>query len=106
AKKLGWRVVGIDGYEPFVEAANAAAKREGVSDLCRFEVADIGAFERGRVTRRFDVALMLNLYPSGRASGVLRRWVRSGGVYIVDDAFRGSRRLAGLGHLPTREECR
>lgn len=106
AKSMGWRVVAVDGHGPFVDAAKAAARRAGVSKLCRFEVADVRAFERGRVNRRFDVALMLNLYPCGRACGVLRRWVRPGGVYVVDDAFRGARAGAGLGLVPTRLECR
>lgn len=84
AKRLGCRVFGFDAYPPFVEAARRATERAGVQPLCRFERNTAEAF----FTRphRFDAAVMLNLWPVGRASGALRGAVRPGGVYLIDDA--------------------
>ena len=56
ASRLGCRVVGVDGFEPFVKSARGAAKEAGVSGLCRFRVGDVGAYEMGR--GRFDGAVM------------------------------------------------
>ncbi len=96
-------VRGVDAFRPFIDAARRLAAGNGVEGACVFEIDDVGSFERGPLTRRYDAAVMLNLYGCERASRVLRRWVRPGGVYLVDDAVWIGQ---GAGGAPTREDCR
>jgi ubiquinone/menaquinone biosynthesis C-methylase UbiE len=101
---LRCRVRAVDGCEPFIEVAKMAASRAKVQRLCRFELGDVKEYEGGR--GRFDAAVMLNLYPCERAARVLREWVKPGGIYVVDDAFRSRPARGHLGTLPTKEDCR
>jgi SAM-dependent methyltransferase len=105
ASGVGCRVLGVDAYEPFIKAARAGAERAHISDLCRFKIEDVADYEKGP-QRRFDAALMLNLYPCGRASRTLRRLVKPGGIYVIDDAFRAKASPRHLQSVPTPEECR
>lgn len=106
ARGLGCRVLGVDGYAPFIEEAERAAERAGVARLCRFEVGDAGAFEKTRPRERYDAAMMISLWPVERAARALRRLVKPGGIYILDDAVvmpRAARRFRDAG-LMMREE--
>ncbi len=110
ARGLGSRVLGVDGYGPFVEEARRSAERAGVSELCRFVVGDVGRFEERAGRERYDAAMMISLWPVGRASAALRRLVRPGGCYIIDDAVvtaGAERRFRGAGLLTRQEvhEC-
>lgn len=91
AKRHACRVVGFDAFKPFIEEARRRAAIAGVSSRCRFEPRTAEAFFRDR--HRFDAAMMLNLWPAPRAARALRRVVRPGGVYLIDDAFLDPRRM-------------
>ena len=110
ARELGFRIVGVDLFEPFVREARERAARLGVADRCRFEVADLRD-----VTRRaggFDVALYAALGLLGeldRCVRELRRIVRPGGYLVIDDGYLADAdRLErpGYAHLAPREESR
>lgn len=98
AAQLRCRVLGVDAFRPFVEAARRAARARGVGARCRFRVGDAGRF---RAARPYDGAVMLGLFPVDRAAPLLRGLVRRGGVYLIDDAFLderwvGARRVPGV----------
>lgn len=85
AEKLGARVEAFDAFAPFLEEGRALADRKGVSERVRFVRADVS---RVRPRVRADLALMIGLFPLERAASALRRLVRPGGLYVVDDALR------------------
>ncbi len=105
ARHLRCRVIGVDAFAPFIGAARHAAARRGVSGLCEFRVGDV---TRIRSARAFDAALMIGLLPLERAAALLRRHVRPGGVYLIDDAFLEPEapRRKDLDGVPTRAEAR
>jgi SAM-dependent methyltransferase len=103
SRRLGCRVLGIDVHGPFVKAARGLARSAGVGRRCTFKVADVRSFTSPVL---FDVAIMLNLFPCGRASGILRRLVRTAGLYVLDDACRLGRLHADVRPAPTLRECR
>lgn len=92
ARRVSCEMHGFDAYTPFVEEAQRRARRAGVGDRCRFECVTAEAYlrrfgsERAVRTERFDAAMMLNLWPARRAARALRKMVRPGGVYLIDDA--------------------
>jgi len=84
AGAIGCRVLGVDGYLPFIEAARSSARRRGLYSLTTYEHA---ALERWEPARRYDVAMMLGLWPLSTAARSLRMCVRAGGLYVIDDVF-------------------
>src|SRR5690606_4579014 len=100
AATIGCRVVGVDGCEPFIDSARALARRRGVSRRCRFELADVRTW---RDPRPFHAAMMIGLFPLGRAARLLRAHVRPGGAYLIDDCIAGVG-FEGRG-VPTRAQC-
>jgi ubiquinone/menaquinone biosynthesis C-methylase UbiE len=107
ARRLPFRVVGVDACRAFVERARERAHRTGVGRCCRWIEADVRAYARG-CRARFDVAMMIGLLPLPQAAPLLRGLTRPGGVYVVDDAVRddrhpGARRFEGV---PDGRECR
>ncbi len=105
ARRLGCRVVGVDAFAPFIEAARDAAARRRVGGACTFRVGDAA---RVRSAHAFDAALMIGLFPLERAAALLRRHVRPGGVYLIDDAFLDPEwpRRRDLDGIPTLAEAR
>ena len=91
-------VVGVDGHAAFIDAARQLAITRNVGERCTFQVGDVRRFPRGKPA---DLACMIGLFPAANAARVLRRLVRPGGHYLVDDAVR-VRSQAGLEHVPTR----
>lgn len=90
ARRIGCRVVGIDGFDPFIEAARARADRLGVAERCRFEVGDARASRASRqawARAKYDAAMMVGLFPLDEAAAVLRPLVRRGGLYLIDDCI-------------------
>jgi len=89
ATQLGCKCLGLDAFEPFIEEATARAERQRLDSRVLFGAADLTAIER-RLPRgyaaAFDIGLMLGLWPAERAAALLRRLVRPGGVYVIDDA--------------------
>jgi SAM-dependent methyltransferase len=98
--RAGWRVLGVDAYGPFVEDAQERARRARVAARCRFRVGYVE-----RVGGRFDAALMLGLFPLARAAPLLRRLVRPGGLYVIDDVFVDTVHRDAWRGIPTRAEC-
>ncbi len=88
ARELGAHVEGVDGFAAFVEAARERARREGLSDHCRFETADVRSFGRG--DRPWDAVLFLGMAPVlgtlAETVAKLRGYVRTGGAIVLDDA--------------------
>jgi len=109
AKEHGFRVHGIDFFEPFVHDARSRAAEHGVQHLCTFELADI----RDAVDwhRDFDVAVYASvggvLGSLSQCIQRLRQSVRSGGYIVLDDGYlAGPERPArnGWGHYVSYEE--
>jgi SAM-dependent methyltransferase len=116
AAACGCRVLGVDAFPAFVESARAAARRRGVATLCEFRVGN--AFDPATMRRplgwpggprrsssaAFDAAIMLNVAALEGTLPVLRRAVRRGGVYVVDDAvaWDAAARLRARGRKTTR----
>jgi SAM-dependent methyltransferase len=99
AATIGCRVIGVDAFPPFIDAATALAARRGIADRCRFAVADarrvpwsrLGETEPRTASARplappFDAALMIGLFDLEEAAAILRPLVRPGGLYLIDDA--------------------
>lgn len=87
AKSLGCRVTGVDACDAFIRSARTAAAKATVETDCRFVVGDVDDYRTSRAGKH-DAAIMLGLYAAPRAARLLRRHVRRGGVYLIDDAFR------------------
>lgn len=89
ARRLGARVLGVDGMEAFVEEARARASEAGVAALCEFRCGD--AREVSAAEGPFDAALLIGVYDAlggiAETVGALRGLVREGGVMVIDDAF-------------------
>lgn len=89
ARRLRIDVAGVDGCQAFIDAARTLALRGGVSDRCAFVTSDLRTFVRSRALHRdYDLALMLNVWPALQAARAARRFVRPGGIYVIDDAVR------------------
>lgn len=83
ATSIGCRVTGVDACGAFIASARALADRRGASGRCVFELGDATVLGPAR----FDCAMMLGLLPLPEAAALLRRQVRRGGVYLIDDCW-------------------
>ncbi len=83
ARGLGAEVTGVDGFGAFIDGAREAAERAGVAGRCEFRVQDV---RKVRPRDRFDVVMMLGLFGVEGSLPILRRCVRPGGVFVLDDA--------------------
>ena len=88
AESLGFSVVGIELFKPFVDSANVLAAASSVAASCRFvhghvarDVGQHGLFDVAIYAALGDV-----LGPMDVTIGILRRWVRPGGYIIIADA--------------------
>ncbi len=103
---LGFRAVGIDAYEVFLEEARQKAAEWGVSHRCRFELMDLRQYIEE--ASGFDVVIFASLGgllgDYDQLVGRLRRTVRPGGYILIDDGYlRGGKpvKRAGYGHYET-----
>ncbi|MBL9001655.1 MAG: class I SAM-dependent methyltransferase [Phycisphaerae bacterium] len=104
ALALGCRVRGVDAYPPFLAEAESRAARAGVS--CEWVRADARRYRPAAF--HADAAMMIGLDPFPLAVRVLRRLVRPGDVYLIDDvvAMRGRwRKCPDTTGIPTVEEA-
>jgi SAM-dependent methyltransferase len=89
AEELGFQCVGVDAFQPFVEAAQHTARARGLADKCTFRCADL--HDAVADLKDFDVAMMLGVGlavgDQKKIVGLLRGCVRPGGTMVVDDAF-------------------
>ncbi len=89
ARQFGFRVLGVDGFRPFVDEARQQADARGVSDLCQFKVGDL----REALPRQHDFDVVIYAALGGilgtvdQCVGLLRQPVRPGGYMVIDDGF-------------------
>lgn len=109
AQELGFQVLGVDLFEPFIQEARERAAERGVAHLCQFEIADM--HDKLRETRDFDVVVYAGV---GAALGrfdqcveKLRQSVRPGSYIVIDDGFlAGTTRIEmpGYEHYASHKE--
>jgi len=109
AKTLGFQIVGIDGCEPFLEAARQKSREYGVESQCEFILTDLRSYLQD--ARDFDIVILASLGSVlGNLSetvGKLRTTLRGGGYIIIDDGFLKTQRTLnrpGYGHYVTYSE--
>ena len=89
ARELGFCVVGVDLFEPFLEEAKIQAQKKGVIHLCQFYCEDI--FSTLKRAKNYDLVLFISigglLGNWKRTVGRLRKTVRPGGYILIDDGF-------------------
>lgn len=89
AHKLGFQILGVDGFKPFLKEAKLKAEEYNVSKLCNFEFEDIKEFIKK--ARNFDVVIYASighvLGSFDECIGKLRQSVDSGGYILIDDGF-------------------
>jgi SAM-dependent methyltransferase len=103
AERFGARVVGVDAFPPFLEAARVLAAERSVAHLCTFREGDIVEVLRGEASD--DVVLLVSVGPllgdHRRTLEGLRRQVRPGGLVLIADGFLAE----GVDALPGYEGC-
>jgi SAM-dependent methyltransferase len=107
ARRLGAKVTGVDGCREFLDRGRALGELEGVQARCRWVEADVRRYAK-RCRVRYDVAMMIGLFPLAEAALMLRRLTRPGGLYIVDDAVLDPRHPDAdeFAHVPDAAACR
>lgn len=101
AREFGFRTVGIDICDSYLEFARDKAKEYKISHLCNFESYDI--FEILSSNGTYDVVILASL---GGILGTykksveqLRQVVREGGYIIIDDGYlKGNKLLKRAGY--------
>ena len=89
AQEFGFEVLGIDGFQPFVDEARKEAKARSVAALCRFEFGDL----RDALPQHRDFGVVIYAALGGilgtvdHCVGLLRQSVRPGGYMVIDDGF-------------------
>ncbi len=89
ADELGYRVLGVDLFEPFVEACRVAASAAGVAELCEFRHGNIlklaGAIEPADVVVFSALGDVLGSLDA--TVGVIRSFAKPGGVILISDGY-------------------
>ena len=105
AKAFGCQVEGIELFAPFIDSCRQRATAAGVQRLCRFHHADILTLA-GR-TEPADVAVYAALGdvlgPLEESIGVIRCFVRRGGLILICDGYV---QQDGTSDFPGFEDCR
>jgi SAM-dependent methyltransferase len=109
ARELGYRVRGVDLFEPFIRDARARAEEWGLASLCRFEKADLR--EVVKSARGYDVVIYASVGAFGKLDmcvGALRQCMRRGGYMVIDDGYLapGVDPGSGFESLAPHEESR
>jgi SAM-dependent methyltransferase len=108
AREFGFRVHGVDLFEPFLEEARARAARWGVASRCRFERGDLR--EVVRAVSGYDVVVYASvgvLGPLDACVVALRRCVRRAGCMVIEDGcLAGAAPEAGFESYADLEESR
>lgn len=88
ARQFGYKVRGVDIFEPFVEEARSRAKKLGVDGICSFEHGDITWEARGAAD--YDMVLLIwmggVLGSIGESVRKIRRLIRPGGFMLIGEA--------------------
>ncbi len=109
AKEFGFKVMGIDLFEPFIIEAKKKAQNFGVSELCHFECDDM---KNTLITAvDYDVVIYSAI---GNVLGNIDQWVKklrgtilTGGFMLIDDGFKKTDieiNLPGYEHYVSYEE--
>ena len=89
ANKLGFKVLGIDLFEPFIEIAKQKAVELKVEELCSFKVEDI--YFAVRTNRNYDIVILASaetlLGEIENAVISLRNCIRQNGYIIFDGSY-------------------
>ncbi len=107
ARELGFRVHGVDLFEPFVCDARARAEDWGLTALCRFETGDLR--EVVRTAEGYDVVVYASVGALGQLDdcvSALRRCLRGGGYLLIEDGYLApdAAPAAGSGKLADHDE--
>jgi len=100
AEQFGFQVVGVDGFDAFIDEARPQAGQRGVGERCEFRCADLReCFSSGEV---FDVAMMIAVGPVAgdqeQTVSQLRTCVRPGGFMVIDDGFLADAQTRPVGY--------
>lgn len=88
AQELGFQVLGVDLFEPFIQEARHRAAQQRAPNLCRFEIGNMQ--DRLNEARGFDAVIYAAVGALGEVGlcvGKLRQAVRDGGYMVIDDGF-------------------
>lgn len=95
--KLGYRVVGVDISQRFIERAGELAAEHGVADNSEFLVADARTVGQALSGRKFDAGVSmftsLGYYDEETDMSILRQCLgltRSGGIFVLETGSRDS----------------
>lgn len=109
ANELGFRVLGVDGFQPFIQTARELSKENGASSLCRFKCKDLHSVLKD--SEDFDVVIYVGvggvLGRLDECVGKLRESIHPKGYVIIEDGFlRQSDRIKPYGyeHCASHEE--
>lgn len=109
AKSFGFKAVGVDGCQPFLDEAWQKAREHGVESSCHFIHADIRNYVQK--ARDFDIVIYASLGGVlgniAEYTGKLRNTVRQGGFIVVDDGFLPGKTAIdrpGYGHYMSHAE--
>ena len=109
ADELGFQVLGIELFEPFIDSCLDLASEAGVSKLCEFRHGNIlklaGQLEPADVVVFAALGDVIGLLDE--SVRVIRRFVRPGGLIVVSDAFikeGGSADFPGFEHYAGHAE--
>lgn len=110
ARKLDAQVDGYDQFKPFLDEAIQKAREHGVSDRCRFELADIN--DVVLTARDYDIATLASVGAIGgnleKTVGKLRNTVHPSGYIVINDCFAREDEeidFMGYGYVATHDEC-
>jgi SAM-dependent methyltransferase len=89
ASELGHKVLGVELFEPFVEACKESARAAGVAALCEFRHGNI--LKLVDVAEPADIVIFAALGdvlgPLDETMAVIRRFAKPGGFVLVSDGY-------------------
>jgi len=89
ADELGYEVLGIDLFEPFIKSCHELALKHKVSDLCDFKFGNL--LEMASEVGQYDIAIFAALGdvlgPPDETMKVIREYVKPDGLIIVSDLY-------------------
>jgi len=104
AEAFGCRVEGIELFEPFIDSCRRRADAAGVPHLCKFRHANI--LKLAGQTEPVDVAVYAALGdvlgPLEETIGVIRRFVRTGGLILFCEGYIKD---GGTSDFPGFKDC-
>jgi 2-polyprenyl-3-methyl-5-hydroxy-6-metoxy-1,4-benzoquinol methylase len=110
ADELGFQVLGIELFEPFIESCKELAAQAGISHLCEFRHGDI--LKLVNQVEPSDVVIFAalgdTLGPLNETIKTIRQFAKPSGFILVSDAFvkdGGSTSFPGFEQYTSREEA-